>query len=263
MTQTFDRKGDHTVAKRDGRDGEAMVEKATHETGAGNRLWQGISQKTEKPLASWHQCFSTMFYINLDSSRERRQHAESEFSRIGIVVERFSAIRPDSKGGHRNTGVLGCKLSHLAVLRCARENKLKNIVIFEDDVLFSAEFEQRVDMVIRDLLEHKWDLFYFYTKHSRVISKTESGLCKITSCGRTHALAINESAYDRMIELILTGPNKPVDKLYRRHLHKQLDVYGVEPDLAIQNRKLFASDIDPPRTSVNRPAPGSPLNNRK
>jgi GR25 family glycosyltransferase involved in LPS biosynthesis len=79
-----------------------------------------------------------MYYINLDRRGDRRGEVEAEFTKMGLTVERFSAI-------DRKPGIVGCGLSHLAVLKLARERGLKNVLIFEDDFQFlitKAEFEE-------------------------------------------------------------------------------------------------------------------------
>ena len=77
------------------------------------------------------------FYINLDRRPDRRTEVEAEFKKMELSVERFSAI-------DRSPGIVGCGLSHLAVLKMARERGLKNVLIFEDDFQFlitKTEFE--------------------------------------------------------------------------------------------------------------------------
>jgi len=66
-------------------------------------------------------------YINLDRRTDRRAEFEAECDRLGITVERFSACI-DPRGPS-----YGCTLSHLTVLKCARERGYPSVLIFEDD----------------------------------------------------------------------------------------------------------------------------------
>ena len=69
------------------------------------------------------------FYINLDRRTDRRAEIEKELADNGIVAERFPAIEHAS-------GIIGCGLSHIAVLKLARERGYKSVMIFEDDFMF-------------------------------------------------------------------------------------------------------------------------------
>ena len=75
------------------------------------------------------------FYINLDRRTDRRVQVEQEFKEKEIEVERFSAIEciPPT---------IGCNLSHIEVLRLARERGYPSVMIFEDDFQFVISKEE-------------------------------------------------------------------------------------------------------------------------
>jgi glycosyl transferase family 25 len=84
-------------------------------------------------------------YINLDRRADRRAEIEAELKAYGLDAERFAAIE-------KNPGILGCSLSHLIVLRMARDRGWKNVLIFEDDFHFlvdRATFWERVSLFFR------------------------------------------------------------------------------------------------------------------
>ena len=66
-------------------------------------------------------------YINLDRRTDRLQHMKTLLNEYGIEAERFAAIE-------HSYGLYGCGLSHLAVLKMARDNGWKNVLILEDDI---------------------------------------------------------------------------------------------------------------------------------
>jgi glycosyl transferase family 25 len=68
-----------------------------------------------------------VFYINLDRREDRREQIEGELARAEIEGERFSAIPHEF-------GIAGCTMSHLAVLKLARERGYRNVLILEDDL---------------------------------------------------------------------------------------------------------------------------------
>ena len=85
--------------------------------------------------------------INLDRRPERWEQSQLEFARHQIkFVRRFPAL--DGKvltiPSHWNytPGAYGCLLSHLEIVREARERNLSSILIFEDDVALAADFRR-------------------------------------------------------------------------------------------------------------------------
>ena len=77
-----------------------------------------------------------IFYINLDKRQDRYAEIEKEFSDMNLSCERFAGIV------HPASGLVGCGLSHLAVLKLAKERNYENILIFEDDFTFLVSKEE-------------------------------------------------------------------------------------------------------------------------
>ena len=64
-----------------------------------------------------------IYYINLNKRTDRREQIEKELNEFGLNYERFEAIETHGFGIH------GCGLSHLAVLKLAKENIYENVLI--------------------------------------------------------------------------------------------------------------------------------------
>jgi len=76
-------------------------------------------------------------YINLDHREDRRQIMKSFFEESKIPsekIERFSAIK-------HKVGVVGCAMSNISVLKRAKEQKWKSVLILEDDIRL-VDFEE-------------------------------------------------------------------------------------------------------------------------
>jgi glycosyl transferase family 25 len=72
-----------------------------------------------------------VFYINLLSRPDRKQHVENQLKFIGINnANRFNAIK-------LTNGAIGCSMSHLKILEMAKVNNLEHVLIVEDDILFT------------------------------------------------------------------------------------------------------------------------------
>lgn len=87
--------------------------------------------------------FDRICIINLPERRDRRAAVTRELRRQGLAVDgrrvRFvEAIRPDGPAAFPSTGARGCYLSHLKVLRQARADGVRRLLVLEDDVMFTA-----------------------------------------------------------------------------------------------------------------------------
>lgn len=134
------------------------------------------------------------FYINLDRRTDRRSEVEDEFQKIGLTVERFPAI-------DRKPGIVGCGLSHLAVLKIARERGLQNVLIFEDDFQFLVSKERFWDLVT-ELFEsgvHYDVVMLGYSLEKK--EKFNDLLYKVIEASTASAYIVNERFYDKLIDL--------------------------------------------------------------
>ena len=123
-----------------------------------------------------------IIYINLAKRLDRREQIEDELDKFGLKYERFEAIETPE------FGILGCGLSHLAVLKLAKERGYQNILILEDDFTFLVEkeefetnlahfFEEKIDynvcMISYNLLKKEESEYDFLWKSVEV--QTASG----------------------------------------------------------------------------------------
>jgi glycosyl transferase family 25 len=82
------------------------------------------------------------FYINLDYRADRRTEVEKELTEKDIEFERFPAFKT-------TPGCIGCSLSHIAVLKLARERCYESVMIFEDDFMFLISKEELDHLISR------------------------------------------------------------------------------------------------------------------
>lgn len=124
-----------------------------------------------------------VYFINLDSSLQRRISVTSEIEKLGYSFERISAVYGKNIGKdlkhkyvnkekfkmlmHRSIdpGTLGCFLSHVKVWKAFLESKYNFAVICEDDVKFDPG---QLKTIIQGLINHKdkWDLVNIDIRHN-------------------------------------------------------------------------------------------------
>jgi GR25 family glycosyltransferase involved in LPS biosynthesis len=72
-----------------------------------------------------------IFYINLEQRTDRKKNVEQQLNNIGWTnYTRFNAIKCKD-------GRVGCSMSHLKILKNAKEKNLDYVVIIEDDIVFT------------------------------------------------------------------------------------------------------------------------------
>lgn len=135
------------------------------------------------------------FYINLDRRTDRRDQFENEAKKMGIEVERFSAIQ-------HSVPALGCTLSHLNVLKLARERNYERVCIFEDDFEFlinKDEFSNILSAIPddSDVVMLGWYIFES-APYNEIFGK-------VLSATTASAYIVNRRFYDVLIHRLEEG----------------------------------------------------------
>lgn len=140
-----------------------------------------------------------IIYINLENRLERKKEIEEELNKFGLTYERFNAISTP------NFGTLGCGLSHLSILKMAKDNKWKNILIFEDDFMFLVdreEFEKNINLLFDIYNPVDFDICMLsYNLQKSEPSIKYSFLNKVLEVQTASGYIVNEKMYDKLIEL--------------------------------------------------------------
>lgn len=77
------------------------------------------------------------YVINLDSRPGRLEETAEQFKNIGWEFERFAGI---DLGNY-----LGCLQSHLQIVKSAKEQGLENVLVAEDDIIFTPWTRSLID----------------------------------------------------------------------------------------------------------------------
>lgn len=84
-----------------------------------------------------------IFYINMASRTDRRDHVERQLATLGLTAVRIEAVTPAEfqlpPGSPLSSGELGCSRSHQKIWRLMVEQNIAAALILEDDVLLADE----------------------------------------------------------------------------------------------------------------------------
>lgn len=134
-----------------------------------------------------------IFYINLDTRPDRKSKFEIEMKKLGLQATRFNAIKNTS-------GALGCSISHLTLLKYARDNSLDHIVIMEDDITFlnPEVFINSLNNFLSS--ETKFDVLLLAGNNMGPYSKINDYCVKINKCQTTTGYLVKQHYYDKLIQ---------------------------------------------------------------
>lgn len=158
-------------------------------------------------MSSLIEFFDRTYVVNLPERHDRLMEMTREFKKVGVSfpsdqVVLFNAIKPLEKGEFPTAGVRGCFLSHLGVLKAARNQGLKNVLLIEDDLSFFSFFNRQQMELVEAFQQTEWD--FAYLGHSRPASVDAPAVLQRTFDRVTtaHFVAFNSRVLDRLIDFL-------------------------------------------------------------
>jgi len=147
-----------------------------------------------------------IFYINLDTRPDRKQHIEGQLKILGLNATRFNAIKHSS-------GAIGCSLSHISLLKYAKENNLDHILIMEDDIMFlrPQQFIQNLNNLLSKYTD--FDVLLIAGNNRGTYKRLDEFCVKISSCQTTTGYLVKSNYYDILIDNFETGLKKLTENI--------------------------------------------------
>jgi hypothetical protein len=196
------------------------------------------------------------YIINLDHRPDRLKLIIDEVGKIGVYSpERFPAISPKvsaypkqytknftlpkSRPKHKQyvMGALGCKLSHVGVIKDAYDAGYENVLIIEDDAVLSGSVSNLMAACDFD----PWHFFYLGVRHKSPPEEFKSDCDLVVRGYQTHAYIANCSIYEFILENALSS-GLEIDVFYSTMIHPLRKSYVIKPQMAVQ-RADNVSDI--------------------
>jgi GR25 family glycosyltransferase involved in LPS biosynthesis len=183
--------------------------------------------------------FDKIYCINLDKRSDRWKECQKEFQKINIEVERYSAFDGNKiknvenlfVGHFEKAGQFGALISHLNIIKKAKELEISSVVILEDDVVFCDDFNQEFNLGMNEIPEN-WDMIFFGSNHIHPPIKISNRICKLQRAYSAHCYVIRDRMYDELIRLI-EPMNEPLDVTYA-NIQPVYNCYVFNPHLVWQ-----------------------------
>jgi GR25 family glycosyltransferase involved in LPS biosynthesis len=108
-------------------------------------------------MTNIYNYFDDIVCINLDFRKDRRAEAQKYFTELNIPAN-FLTVKKHEKGGR-----YGCFDSHIKVLKYAQANNYTNILVFEDDVMPTKGYNEKIIKKAVEFMQNNkdWDILYF------------------------------------------------------------------------------------------------------
>ena len=209
--------------------------------------------------------FDRIYCINLDDRPDRWRYVSRHLSEFGLSakVQRFPAIDvrndPRLKVHERllrnNFSLLamcGCMLSHRSVIAAAKQDRLDNVLVFEDDIRVLEANIGNLHYALAALGKRDWDVFYLGATYLWELKPEGSFLVNVPNGAyATHAIAYHHTVFDRILELLPSDPMEfllssrfeinALDKWLQSDLFDHTRFFGSNPIMVVQG--LQESDI--------------------
>lgn len=202
--------------------------------------------------------FDRIAIVNLPERTDRRREMEQELKSVGLSlmpkkIEVFPAIRPTETAGFPSLGARGCFLSHLSILKQAKADGLANVLIMEDDLAISQQFQTDQASLLQQL-QSDWGFAYF--GHSEIVPELPTAKFQpfAGELTMTHFYAVNGNLFDRLIHYLdkiqQRSPDAPIAPMHLdgAYNHFRWDHPDVQTLITVPNlgwQRSSRSDIHP------------------
>ena len=197
--------------------------------------------------------FDRIFCVNLDSRPDRWKECLVEFDKLGIKdrVERQSGVVLDTD--HFMKGRAGAASSFRKIWERVDEEGSENVLILEDDVIFTDEALETLSKSTSDLESRNWDMFYLGVSVEATLSKKVPPFERMTNSllRARNSLCLHAVAYNASILGTLLG-QVPDERLILNWIYHNLSIDGwIMNKIQAGNFDVFCTD---PMIATQRPS---------
>lgn len=177
--------------------------------------------------------FARVYVINLPFKDDRRHALERNLVETGLAdpaeIRWFRAtcgddMPPPADVWHGGNGAWGCWLSHLRIIEEAIADGLDNYLVLEDDAVASPHATDLLGHLIPELPKD-WGQLYLGGQHQKIPHDVPGTrhLLRAESVNRTHAFAVNSTAFQKFAQHICYFPHY-ADEKDARHIDHTLEI---------------------------------------
>jgi len=226
------------------------------------------------------QTVDKVYCIHLERRLDRLECITQEFKKYGIldIVELWPATPSvdNSVGDNIATSCsvfeTACATSHINIIKHAKQNNFKSVLIFEDDVRFEEEVftpgyadkkgenpnkrwlkSDPVEYLYNALTQLKkieWDMFFLGYRLPNKLTNEEinykeisKNIFQATNIYSTHAYIVRDTAYDIILKNSPIG-RCAIDKFYAEYISYKIRACCIKPMICSQLPGLYSDNAE-------------------
>lgn len=182
------------------------------------------------------------FYINLDYRVDRKDFMETQLKSLGMLdfVKRFPGVNVFNqteyiRDDNHKMFLAGqaCSLAHQNVVRAAKKNNFKNVLIMEDDALFyDCDDYKGIDIIERALDDlskiDDWEIYFLGSGiHDKELNLISPNLIKCDCCISLQGYILNEKCFDKILENKFDKPYDVMDIFLNNNFKEKYITYPI------------------------------------
>lgn len=201
--------------------------------------------------------FNKVVCINLAERKDKKLIIEKKFSELGIDVEWYTSVQfgfipkiinpiVNSKVGHFNLQQpyeIGAAIAHYHVIKQALIEGVERLFVFEDDIKFHNDFNNKLDIYWNDL-NSNWDMILLYSFMYDLLSENVRVSKRWLKSFRSWSLMAYGMNRKSMEEYIKRQDNffTIADLVsYQMQDDSKLNIYSAVPALCIPDTKIISN----------------------
>jgi GR25 family glycosyltransferase involved in LPS biosynthesis len=171
--------------------------------------------------------FDKIYCISVEQRHDRRQAAQKEFARIGLL-ERVEFVLVEK---HPDNPEQGIYQSHLLCMEKAIAAGAETILIFEDDIVFQGVDEENLGRALTDLqMIPGWNALFLGCIVRQMTRTASPSLVRIRYQCLTHAYAVTRDFAQHLVQIPWQGT--PYDGLLKQENNQ---FFALHPMIGFQS----------------------------
>lgn len=178
----------------------------------------------------WWQQVDKIFYMNLDSRLDRKQHMENVFHKLKIPVDRTERVVAVKE----TPGWKGCAKSHIKALSLALDRGYHSVCLLEDDFTPLLPPDSFHNTITSSMFNLKFDVLMLGMTPIRLKS-VKGSLCRVLQALAMPGYIVHRDYVPTLIKTFQQAlqQGKPIDMLTQT-LQPKDRWYGFYPSIAHQ-----------------------------
>jgi len=190
----------------------------------------------------FHKLVDKVYAVGLKSSEDRRANILNQCHKIGTHFEMVDAIDGrkenvewvlnewNTKYDGWTQGAAGLVHTTINIIKDAKKNGYKSIMIMEDDIVFVPDAYRHAKALF-DCLPDDWEMFHLASQnYGNKPPRRLGNLHRLSSAWSCQIYMINENVYDEYLEW-LELVDRPIDSITSQVFHPKGNSYAPISDL--------------------------------